>query len=801
RWPTDKTSGDSSWYLTGVQCERCHVAEASYKTPGGNVEIAEHEGFGTGNTSQAMTSPPVDLRATALCMECHRQETVSTAGSGTITPTYPPVAVDAGYCSDLTSKSYSTCTAGWVYVPTMSHAQGSQFLNSPHAEFTGTVTQNAQNSPDLSVVINGTFNAIIPTPEGGYFMETSGTDDAQNKGCTACHDPHQTTVVTPAQYAANPALLHSLQGNTVPATNCNNAVCHSTIGTNLLSSVKHPVGPGTPFPNGGTDADIPGACVTCHMQAASPNPANPTQGVAQSHFFRISVDPNYYTFPTAAQYYSGTTALNVATDTVTGFTAAIWNDVDVACGQCHGGGTAGQNPYGIAPPNPAPPAFTRTYLASAAAGMHASDGLFTTAATPTFLPVAGTYATAQTVTIASTTPGATICYTTDGIPATAAVAGTCDTTDVTEKTLVNGGTVSVASSETLNAIATIASGFSNSASGTAAYIINTAVVPTYLPVAGSYATAQTVKISSTTAAATICYTTNGTIPTATVPGTCDANVGELGLANGATVSVTASETINSIATLTGGANSGNVAAAYVIPVAVATPTAAPAAGSYTSTQTVTLTSTGNTICYTTNGSVPTAATPGTCDSNGGVELSFASGGHVTVSASETVEAIATKVGSTNSATLSAAYTIAPTAVATPAMTPVAGSYVGKQTVVISSTTTGATICYTTNGSTPTAAVAGTCDAIAGESTLANGGSVTVGVTEQVAAIATLAGDTNSASKTAAYTITAATPTFAPVAGSYVGTQTVTISSTTTGAAICYTTDGSTPQDWPPGTCQ
>jgi hypothetical protein len=886
RWPTDKTSGDSSWYLTGVQCERCHVAEASYKTPGGNVEIAEHEGFGTGNTSQAMTSPPVDLRATALCMECHRQETVSTAGSGTITPTYPPVAVDAGYCSDLTSKSYSTCTAGWVYVPTMSHAQGSQFLNSPHAEFTGTVTQNAQNSPDLSVVINGTFNAIIPTPEGGYFMETSGTDDAQNKGCTACHDPHQTTVVTPAQYAANPALLHSLQGNTVPATNCNNAVCHSTIGTNLLSSVKHPVGPGTPFPNGGTDADIPGACVTCHMQAASPNPANPTQGVAQSHFFRISVDPNYYTFPTAAQYYSGTTALNVATDTVTGFTAAIWNDVDVACGQCHGGGTAGQNPYGIAPPNPAPPAFTRTYLASAAAGMHASDGLFTTAATPTFLPVAGTYATAQTVaitsttvgaticyttngtvpqagdpgtcaapaltysgpvsvsatetleamatlngdinsavasaaykitlaatptflpaagtyaaaqtvTIASTTPGATICYTTDGIPATAAVAGTCDTIDPTETTYA--GPVSVASSETLNAIATIASGFSNSASGTAAYIINTAVVPTYSPAAGSYASAQTVTIKSTTAAATICYTTNGTIPTATVPGTCDANVGESSLANSGTVSVTASETINSIATLTGGANSGNVAAAYVIPVAVATPTAAPAAGSYTSTQTVTLTSTGNTICYTTNGSVPTAATPGTCDSNGGVELSFASGGHVTVSASETVEAIATKVGSTNSGTLSAAYTIAPTAAVAPKFAPVAGSYVGKQTVAITSTTVGATICYTTNGSTPTAAVAGTCDSNGGVEF--SGGSVTVGVTEQLAAIATLAGDTNSTAATAAYTITAATPTFAPVAGSYVGTQTVTISSTTVGAAICYTTDGSTPQDWPPGTCQ
>ena len=104
--------------------------------------------------------------------------------------------------------------------------------------------------------------------------------------------------------------------------------------------------------------------------------------------------------------------------------------------------------------------------------------------------------------------------------------------------------------------------------------------------AGSYAAAQTVTIKSTTAAASICYTTNGTIPTATVPGTCDANVGESSLANRGTVSVTASETINSIATLTGGANSGNVAAAYVIPVANATPTASPAAGSFTSTQTV-----------------------------------------------------------------------------------------------------------------------------------------------------------------------------------------------------------------------
>ena len=42
------------------------------------------------------------------------------------------------------------------------------------------------------------------------------------------------------------------------------------------------------------------------------------------------------------------------------------------------------------------------------------------------------------------------------------------------------------------------------------------------------------------------------------------------------------------------------------------------------------------------------------------------------------------------------------------------------------------------------------------------------------------------------TPTCATPTFSPAAGSYIGTQSVTISSTTTGSTIYYTTNGSTP---------
>lgn len=79
------------------------------------------------------------------------------------------------------------------------------------------------------------------------------------------------------------------------------------------------------------------------------------------------------------------------------------------------------------------------------------------AATPTFSPAAGTYTSAQKVTISDTTPGATIYYTTDG------------TTPTTASTQFTGPIV-VNSIETIKAIAT-ATGFSESAVATATYTI------------------------------------------------------------------------------------------------------------------------------------------------------------------------------------------------------------------------------------------------------------------------------------------------------------------------------------------
>jgi len=75
-------------------------------------------------------------------------------------------------------------------------------------------------------------------------------------------------------------------------------------------------------------------------------------------------------------------------------------------------------------------------------------------------------------------------------------------------------------------------------------------------------------------------------------------------------------------------------------------------------------------------------------------------GPVTVSSTATLKAIAYESGWIDSAVTSAAYTIGGGTVATPTINPPGGTYGSAQTVTISTTTTGASIRYTVNGSTP-----------------------------------------------------------------------------------------------------
>jgi hypothetical protein len=125
-------------------------------------------------------------------------------------------------------------------------------------------------------------------------------------------------------------------------------------------------------------------------------------------------------------------------------------------------------------------------------------------------------------------------------------------------------------------------------------------------------------------------------------------------------------------------------------------------------------------------------------------------------------------------------------VATPTFSPAGGTYTSTQSVSLSDSTSGATIYYTTNGSTPTTSSSKYSSAIS------------VSSTTTIEAIGVLSGDNNSSVASATYTIssgggtTVATPTFSPAGGTYTSTQSVSLSDSTSGATIYYTTNGSTP---------
>ena len=196
----------------------------------------------------------------------------------------------------------------------------------------------------------------------------------------------------------------------------------------------------------------------------------------------------------------------------------------------------------------------------------------------------------------------------------------------------------------LNVAASMASGIyplAITASGgghvhTAQILVRVLVVaaPVFTPVAGSYATSQQVTLTDATAGATIYYTTNGAIPTATST-----------KYNGA-IPVSATETIQAVAVVSGYAPSSVASAAYTIMTPAAAPTFSPASGIYSSAQAVTIADTtpGAIIYYTTNGSIPTAS-------------STKYTGAIPVNAAETLEAIAIASGYTQSAATSAVYII------------------------------------------------------------------------------------------------------------------------------------------------
>jgi glucosylceramidase len=221
--------------------------------------------------------------------------------------------------------------------------------------------------------------------------------------------------------------------------------------------------------------------------------------------------------------------------------------------------------------------------------------------------------------------------------------------------------------------------------------------------------------------------------------------------------------------LAGCGGGGATQAAPATPAA-ATPTISPSGGSFAALQSVTLADStpGASIYYTTNGATPTTA-------------SSLYSGAITVSASETIEAVAVATGYTSSAVASATFTISLPAAATPTFSPAAGTFSAPQSVTLADATPGASIYYTTDGSTPTTSSALYTTPFALSSTTT------------INAIAVASGYATSAVASAIFTFPqAATPNFTPAPGTYTAAQSVTLSDATQGATIYYSTDGTTP---------
>jgi N-acetylneuraminic acid mutarotase len=165
------------------------------------------------------------------------------------------------------------------------------------------------------------------------------------------------------------------------------------------------------------------------------------------------------------------------------------------------------------------------------------------------------------------------------------------------------------------------------------------------------------------------------------------------------------------------------------PTQTASPTFSLSAGTYTSEQSLTIfdQTAGAIIFYTTDGKAPNAnsaiySTP------------------ISISTSETVNAIALASGDAVSPIASVAYTINLPPAATPTFSIPSGTYSDVQNVTISDTTAGARIYYTTDGAAPTA------------NSALYGGAITVSTTETINAIAVASGYANSAIASATYTI-------------------------------------------------
>jgi len=302
-----------SWDQWGVQCSRCHGSQLKSTNPDtdGNLNTIDGDLRHHPNLSPEKAIIPSGYPNQEWCLGVGLGYTWNTSANRCVDPTL----VAQGTCEAAGNRWRDTyCEANMA----VTRGTITNMCMDCHRQESGGNPMNPAQPTNLAVgdshghlgfLSHWHGNLFLNSPHGrfsGAFAEL--TDDSKwdshfDESCTGCHNVHESTVDK----------VGSEHGGF--SEEC--MECHNK----SLDTIKHPATKFTPLENKATDPME--ACETCHMPEAL-------------HLFRINTDPNYDTFPVAA--LTGNTIANKADHD--GYADAVWVDLDMACGQCHGGGSS-----------------------------------------------------------------------------------------------------------------------------------------------------------------------------------------------------------------------------------------------------------------------------------------------------------------------------------------------------------------------------------------------------------------------------------------------------------------------------
>ena len=402
----------------------------------------------------------------------------------------------------------------------------------------------------------------------------------------------------------------------------------------------------------------------------------------------------------------------------------------------------------------------------------ATANITITAATapPTMSPDGGIFSQAVQVVMASTTPGVTIRYTTNG-------------TTPTQSSSLYTAPIALSVSTTLKAVAFPASGPASSVTTRSFTIASQVATPTITPNGGNFTTTVSISLATSTPGATIRYTTNGAEPTSystIYTGSFTRGIG--------------THVIKAKGFLVGATESNVATATFQVfdpsLTTVATPTMTPTNGIFVSNVPITMncTTQGATIRYSV-GSGMLPADPTESGAGGITYTGPFSFGASNVTFFFKVKAFKTGLTASNVMQSGGLQFATPVgAVATPTITPNGGTFDNPVQVTLATSTQFGNIIYTIDGSEPVSFLPIL------PPTFSYSNPITLNRAQTLKTKAFRSFYSDSPVATAEFFFKCATPTVTPDSGTFVNSVSVTLASATTGGGTQtrYTLDGTEP---------